>query len=507
MKTLKYFAILLFLLFIVAACTSDTDSIPEEGTPVNVTLRLAVAGSGSVTRWLDENVPADDKTELMNNWIVFVADDSGNIVKVLTGTPSDTDEVDEEVDEIEETVTLTSGHTYTFYSFANLSFDELNEAVGNGCSLSASSTGLMPDLSSVSFAINGNGFDPSTSGIPMSNKQKVNITPSTTTVGLIVVRMLAKMELRFWNATASDITIKQVTLSEITPNADELTGEGEKKNIRLLPKYGTADTENSMAAGDLSPNIITQQKADYSPIIKATPVARNSYTEGTTDVKTATPVATIAFYLNESEVADATPGYFALTITTVTTGGTEEVQRYALLDNGGTDGWETIPRNDYRVVPIVFDDYGLDIMPYDFPPIGVYPASVKEEDGKFTCTFHAGGHFHIVPTVRRLSDKAELGYSDTAIEGADTWTFSSWSADDDATIYEVCPEGETAPTTDGSDNGYAPVWDATNHYIFGKLKHDDDVTGTAYHELKIHVNKGATAAYRTLTYKLYIIKE
>lgn len=507
MKTLKDFAILLLLLFIVAACTSETDSLPEEGTPVNVTLRLSVAGSGPVTRWQDTNIPADDETELMKNWMVFVTDASGNIVKVLTGTPSDTDDVDEEVDAIEETVTLTSGHTYTFYSFANLSFDELNAAIGSGSSLSASSTGVMPDLSSVTFAIDGNGFDPSVSGIPMSNKQVVPITASATSIDLIVVRMLAKMELRFWNATASPITIKQVTLSEITPNADALTGEGEKKNICLLPAYKNEadDTEHSMEAGSLIPHIATQQKADFSPTITATTVAASSYTEGTTDVKTATPDATIAFYLNESEVADATPGYFALAVTTVTADGTEEVQRYALLDNGGTDGWTGIPRNDYRIVPIVFDDYGLDIMPYDFPPIGVYPASVKEEDGKFTCTFHAGGHFHIVPTVRRLSDNAELGYSDAAIEGADTWTFLSWSADADATIYEVCPDGETPPTTDGSDNGYAPVWDATNHYLFGKLKHD--VTGTAYHELKIHVNKGTTAAYRTLTYKLHIIKE
>ncbi|MBQ8593446.1 MAG: hypothetical protein IJ467_04025 [Bacteroidaceae bacterium] len=505
MKTLKDFAILLLLLFIVAACTSETDSLPEEEKPVNVTLRLSVAGSGPVTRWQDTNVPADDKTELMKNWMVFVADASGNIVKVLTGTPSATDEVDEEVDEMEETVTLTSGHTYTFYSFANLSFDELNAAIGSGSSLSASSTGVMPDLSSVTFALNGNGFVPSTSGIPMSNKQTFGITASTTSIDLIVVRMLAKMELRFWNATASPITIKQVTLSEITPNADVLTGEGEKKNIFLLPKYETAGTENSMEAGDLTPNIATQQKANFSPTIDATTVAGSSYTEGTTDVTTDAPDATIAFYLNESQVADATPGYFALTVTTVTGDGTEEVQRYALLDNGGTDGWTGIPRNDYRIVPIVFDDYGLDIMPYDFPPIGVYPASVKEEDGKFTCTFHAGGHFHIVPTVRRLSDNAELGYSDAAIEGADTWTYSSWSPDADATIYEVCPDGETAPTTDGSDNGYAPVWDATNHYLFGKLKHD--VTGTAYHELNIQVNKGTTAAYRTLTYKLHIIKE
>lgn len=499
MNILKNLPILLLLL-IMAACSSDSDAtLSEEGTPVRVTLRLSVAGNDATRADAvlnsDTNASAD---EMMKNWKVIVADASDKVVATFAESGLE----NLEKDDVTASITLTSGATYYFYSFANLSWTDLgfatDAAPANGTNVSV--------LNDRTFAINGNGFDPSTSGIPMSNKQKVNITPSTTLVDLIVVRMLAKMELRFWNATASDITIKQVTLSEITPNADELTGEGEKRNIRLLPKYGTADTENSMAAGDLSPNIATQQKADYSPTITATTVAGNSYTEGTTDVKTATPAATIAFYLNESEVADATPGYFALTITTVTAGGTEEVQRYALLDNGGTDGWKTIPRNDYRVVPIVFDDYGLDIMPYDFPPIGVYPASVKEEDGKFTCTFHAGGHFHIVPTVRRLSDNVELGYSATAIEGADTWTFSSWSDDADATIYEVCPD-ETAPTTDSSDNGYAPVWDATNHYIFGKLKHDDDVTGTAYHELKIHVNKGTTAAYRTLTYKLHIIKE
>ncbi len=283
--------------------------------------------------------------------------------------------------------------------------------------------------------------------------------------------MLAKMKFQFTNATSSNITINSITLSEIT------TGP-----VYLLPNYVTGGGgPDDMEPGNLLPNIpSTSAKADYT----------FSIADGlTVEAGNITPVET-TFYINESEATAAYPKYFVITLNVDKGEGVDDEQRYALLE------WNQIARNEYRIIPITLDDYILDIEPQDFPPIGVLPASVKEEDGKFTVTFHAGGHFHIVPKVKQASSSTWLEYG-----GVGQWSYASWSNDATTSIYEV---EEPASTTDASDNGGIPVWDATNHYIFGKLK--QDVTGSAYHELKVNVKK-SEGVTRELTYKLYIIKE
>lgn len=446
-----------------AACSGD-EYIDEqtEGRKVNVTLRLSV-DNNTTTRadWDDDNAETGN-SEMMHNWTVVVVNSSGTVEKIVNQTPV---EGKEEIDNITN-VELTTG-TKTFYSFANIDISSWGITKGNS---------LPSGFDNKKYPDDANGIVPPSfggegGGIPMSNKQTLSIETTTTSVDLIVVRMLAKMKFQFTNATAADIKIKSITLSEIT------TGP-----VYLLPKYDTGGGADSMEPGNLLPNIPAgSAKADYTfSIADGLIVAAGNETAVET-----------AFYINESEATAAYPKYFVITLN-IDKGEVVDEQRYALLE------WKQIARNEYHIIPITLDDYILDIEPQDFPPIGVLPASVKEEDGKFTVTFHAGGHFHIVPKVKQAISSTWLEYGENVVG---KWSYADWSDDTTTSIYEV---EEPASTTDASDNGGIPVWDATNHYIFGKLK--QDVTGSAYHELKVNVKKSEEVT-RELTYKLYIIKE
>lgn len=453
-----------------AACSGD-EYIDEqtEGRKVNVTLRLSVDNNTTTRAWQDENAKTDD-SEMMHNWTVVVVNSSGTVEKIVNQTPV---EGKEEIDNITN-VELTTG-TKTFYSFANI---EKSKITGWGIT---EGNALPDDFEKKEYQVNANGIVPPSfggagGGIPMSNKQTLSIETTTTSVDLIVVRMLAKMKLQFTNKTAAAIKINSITLSEIT------TGP-----VYLLPKYDTGGGADSMEPGNLLPNIPAgSAKADYTFSIAG---------GLTVDAGNTTPVETV-FYINESEATADYPKYFVITLNVDKGEGVDDEQRYALLD------CSKIARNEYHIIPITLDDYILDIEPQDFPPIGVLPASVKEEDGKFTVTFHAGGHFHIVPKVKKASSSTWLEYGNDVGQ----WSYVSWSNEETNLIYEVEEQAsETdASKTDASDNGGIPVWDETNHYIFGKLKQGE--TGSAYHELKVNVKKSEEVT-RELTYKLYIIKE
>ncbi len=447
-----------------AACSGD-EYIDEqtEGRKVNVTLRLSVDNNTTTRADWEDDYAETDNSEMMHNWTVVVVNSSGTVEKIVSQTPV---EGKEEIDNIAE-ISLTTGQK-TFYSFANIDISSWGITEGNS---------LPSGFDNKKYPDDANGIVPPSfggegGGIPMSNKQTLSIETTTTSVDLIVVRMLAKMKFQFTNATSSNITINSITLSEIT------TGP-----VYLLPNYVTGGGgPDDMEPGNLLPNIpSTSAKADYT----------FSIADGlTVEAGNTTPVET-TFYINESEATADYPKYFVITLN-IDKGEVVDEQRYALLE------CSKIARNEYHIIPITLDDYILDIEPQDFPPIGVLPASVKEEDGKFTVTFHAGGHFHIVPKVKQASSSTWLEYGN----GVSQWSFASWSNDATNSIYEV---ENPASTTDASDNGGIPVWDATNHFIFGKLK--QDITGSAYHELKVNVKKSEEATPRILTYKLYIIKK
>lgn len=227
---MKYMACLVMLLTVFAACSPDSDA-SDPGSITNKTYTLhfnlsPVSGSsassraetytaGSPNTWEDGS-----KEENMKSWtVVFVKSSDGTVAKVVK-QPSVAEGKDKKDD---VTVTGLEAGTYSVYSFANISDAELGTITEGSPS---------PDFDSKSFAVNGNDMDITAKGIPMSNKQEVTIKsdgqPDIT--DLYVVRMLSKITLKFRNMTGEDITVKNVSISDITSNP--ATGT---ENVKLLP--------------------------------------------------------------------------------------------------------------------------------------------------------------------------------------------------------------------------------------------------------------------------------
>ena len=132
-------------------------------------------------------------------------------------------------------------------------------------------------------------------------------------------------------------------------------------------------------------------------------------------------------------------------------------------------------RNQYSVIPITLDDYKLTIKVVDYPPIGVYPASVANNaDGSFTCTFSSNGDFEISPTITRYSDGNIVSY-----------VLAGMAARSVPTGFFVT----------------APTYNSTTKEIIGNI---GNASGTALYELTFNALKSDGTVARTLTYQLYI---
>ena len=431
MKRLFHHIYLLLAVMLMAACANDNDAEPATvGDEGFVTLRIA-ANTAAVTRarttnWSDAN--AEDE-EMMNLWVVVVTNTTdGSVVKCFACRPSAGTER-----EIDEVGRIVKGN-YTVYSFANIS-------VGNVCSLLGLTPVSVPatitstpveftvsgsvnhtNVAAATATVNGNNFDATATnngfgemGIPMSNKQTIAATESSK--DLIVVRMLAKMKISVKNETGSAVTIKYATISNITDNVTN--------NLKLLPSLNYPD-DMAYHHGDIQPNLNDND----------TPATTELAIPGMTATEALANNATreVTFYVNEC----ATNTDFYLTIGLGDASSTQEY-RYALIDSKGntTDDdnkWDYIARNDYRIIPIILDDYKLELIPYDFPPIGVYPVSVSEIDTEnhvYNFTFHDYGHFHLLPRVTKTSNNnSPVAYSATTPSSTTTaWTLNTdWAA-------------------------------------------------------------------------------
>lgn len=386
---MKYMACLVMLLTTFAACSPDSDA-SDPGSTTNKTYTLhfnlsPVSGSSASSRaetytaespntWEDGS-----KEENMKSWTVVFVKSDGTVAKVVK-QPSVAEGKDKEDD---VTVTgLEAGTTYTVYSFANISDADLGTIKEGSPS---------PDFDSKSFAVNGNDMDIKAKGIPMSNKQEVTIGSDgqPDVKDLYVVRMLSKITLKFRNMTGQDITVKNVSISDITSNP--ATGT---ENVKLLPAKPVSSANVPQA-----PNLVENAKRDdfTHAITSGLTVAKN-----TTDYDTDNS-RSVSFYVNESKAGNAYP-YFVVTLET-----NVGSQRYFMY----TD-WNKIARNDHHVLKLALSDYKLRLKVEDFGSIGMYP-SLKDDGKQLNLTFHyPGEEFHIIPSVTKYSDPtgAEVSFTD-----------------------------------------------------------------------------------------------
>ena len=271
--------------------------------------------------------------------------------------------------------------TYSVYSFANISDTELGK-LGTITEGSPS-----PDFDSKTFAVNGNDMDITKNGIPMSNKQTVTIGPDgqPDVKQLYVVRMLSKITLKFRNMTGEDITVNNVSISDITSNP-----AAGAENVKLLP--ATLVSSKDVAQ---TPNLAENA---------ASGEFKHTITSGLTIAKNTTGYDTdnsrsVSFYVNESQAGNAYP-YFVVTLETNVSS-----QRYFMY----TD-WNQIARNDHHVLKLALSDYKLRLKVEDFGSVGSTPA-LKDDGKQLNLIFHDLEEFHIVPSVTKYSDGSSVSFT------------------------------------------------------------------------------------------------
>lgn len=580
---------------------------PEKDGKVMVHLKVGAAGSARTRAWQDATNA--ETVEMMNVWTVVAVNNSDNkVASIYACKPSG--EPDQEIDDYVELPSVGTYRFYSFANMspkvvmtllgiggyatptaktartrsAGTHYTERgneaggnNERVATGSVTSYVNNGTSDDdftsensnfaqnkfynipfsegatvtadaVENLTVNVAGNNFDPAANndfgakGIPMSNVQTIEVTASTQTIELIVIRMMAKFELQIFNDKGSEVVIESFSLTDLTVNEDN--------NLKLLPSLSAAG-HGSMEVtthGDIQPNLNSTNKP-HTGTMTLYPTAEQGTisAEGHKSTDAMKNPVKFTFYVNESAKPTNELKHFFLKIKLQ--GETE--QRYVLIDDKGSTAvddnkWDYIARNDYRIIPIVLDDYKLDIIPYDFPAIGVYPASVKEEDGLYTINFHDYGHFHLMPKVTKVSTGDAVPFAPTAPSGtygSTSWGLvgdsfsSSWSSWTDATkitayfnesaktaFYRKGYSAASWTPVDGDEVGGEPQWYVNTDT--NKPQWDPNASGTynpfilgyiadpggslsadrkVYHEFSIYLYKQGMSAPRQMTYRLLMI--
>ena len=454
---MKYMACLVMLLLTFAACSPDSDA-SDPGSITNKTYTLhfnlsPVSGSaassraetytaGSPNTWEDGS-----KEENMKSWTVVFVKSDGTVAKVIK-QPSVAEGKDKEDD---VTVTGLEAGTYSVYSFANISDTELGTIT----------EGSSPDFDSKSFAVNGNDMDIKANGIPMSNKQEITIGSDgqPDIKDLYVVRMLSKITLKFRNMTGEDITVKNVSISDITSNP--ATGT---ENIKLLPKTSVSSTNVAQ-----TPNLVENAKRDdFTRAIGLT------VTKDATDYDTDNS-RSVSFYVNESQAGNTYP-YFVVSLET-----NVGSQRYFMY----TD-WNKIARNDHHVLKLALSDYKLRLKVEDFGSIGSAP-SLKDDGKQLNLTFHDLEEFHIIPSVTKYSDDSPVSFTNL-----------EWKKLSESVVGDESKAFSTIPKIVTGEN----IIEAATLGELGKK------IGPIVYQLSVKVNDGTTTAPTpTLVYRVAISQD
>lgn len=452
--------LVLTMLATFTACSPDDSSMSDnsDGGSKNgytIHLKLSTSASGSIgqaahhSRTLTPEWESGSDAENMKSWFVVLTQ-GDKVVQTIEKTQVDAQHAEED----EVTLENVAPGTYQVYSFANIDKTQLGTLTN----------GYAVDFKNKKYKMNGNGFDASISGIPMSNEQTLTVNRDGTTdkTNLWVVRMLAKVTLRFKNPSATPLEINDITISDITKNSKD---NADAENIMLLPKHSDADNDQVTC----SPNLVGQAATD-NYTYKLSPAV--TIPAGTKDYKE------ISFYVNES-AAGNTSKYFIINLNT-----SAGVKRYALFQD-----WKTIARNDHHILPIKLDDYKLKFDVKSFTAIGLYPSITDNGTTlSYTC-YYPEEEFHIQPKVVKASD-------DTEVTGIDK-TRVKW---------ELIKEDGMADETTNAKKVFKglPSWNTTTGYFEGTFNDDAADKQSALYEITVPV-PGKTSKY--LTYKILFTKD
>lgn len=453
--------LILTMLATFTACSPDDSSMSDNpggesknGFTIHLKLSTSASGSNGQAAPHSRALTPDEwefgsAAENMKSWFVVLTQDN-KVVQTIEKTQVDAQHAEED----EVTLENVAPGTYQVYSFANIDKTQLGTLT----------SGFTVDFKNMKYKMNGNGFDATISGIPMSNEQTLTVKQDGTTDKnkLWVVRMLAKITLRFRNPSATDLLINDITISDITKNSSE---NGDKENIKLLPNHSDADNDQVVC----SPNLVGQAATEnYS--YKLSPAV--TIPARTTDYKE------VSFYVNES-AAGNTSKYFIINLNT-----SAGDKRYALFQD-----WTTIARNDHHILPISLDDYKLEFDVQSFTAIGLYP-SIRDNGTtlSYTC-YYPEEEFHIQPKVVHADD--------TDVSGTIDYAKVKW---------ELIKEDGIADETANAKLVFKtiPSWNTTTGYFEGTFNDDAADKRSALYKVSVPV-PGETDKY--LTYKILFTKD
>lgn len=462
MKTIRtiHTALILMVLALISACSTDSaDPIQggsggdNQGDKVTVHMTLSTASSSGTRATLSWENGID--AENMKSWVVAFVKDGKVVSFAENNNVSDNNRIKDEVT-IKD---LPKGEaTYQVYSFANLTAAELGI-----------SKGAEVHLDNMNWKMNGNGFNVNATdckSIPMSNKQEVKIDASgkPDKTELWVVRMLAKVTLKFKNPSSTDLVINDITISDITKNSSK---NGDKENIKLLPNHTDADKDQVVC----TPNLVGQAATENYTYKLSSPKTIKAGTDYNTENE-------ISFYVNES-AAGNTSKYFIINLNTST-----GVKRYALFQD-----WTTIARNDHHILPISLDDYKLKFDVQSFSAIGLYP-SIRDNGTtlSYTC-YYPEEEFHIQPKVVKASNDSEItGINNTEVK------------------WELIKEDGMADETANAKKVFKglPSWNISTGYFEGIFNDDKADKQSALYQVTVPV---PGVAGKELIYKILFTKD
>lgn len=460
--------LVLTMLATFTACSPDDSSMsdnPSGGSKNGFTihLKLSTAASGSNgqaaphsrTLTPDEWESGSD-VENMKSWFVVLTQ-NGKVVQTVEKTQVDAQHAKED----KVTLENVAPGTYQVYSFANIDKTQLSKLTN----------GYAVDFKNMKYKMNGNGFDATISGIPMSNEQTLTVNQDGTTdkTELWVVRMLAKVTLQFKNPSKTDLVINDITISDITKNSNK---NGDKENIKLLPNHTDADKDQV----ECSPNLVGQAATESYTYKLSSP---KTIKAGVTDYKAENE---ISFYVNES-AAGNTSKYFIINLKT-----SAGVKRYALFQD-----WTTIARNDHHILPISLDDYKLKFDVQSFSAIGLYP-SIRDNGTtlSYTC-YYPEEEFHIQPKVVHADD--------TDVSGTIDYANVKWELIQEEGMLDAAAAKANAELVFKTP---LPKWTPSTGYFEGTFNDDKADKQSALYQVTVPV-PGETG--KSLTYKILFTKD
>lgn len=474
--------LVLTMLATFTACSPDDSSMSDnsDGGSKNgytIHLKLSTSAAGSIgqaaphSRALTPEWESGSDAENMKSWFVVLTK-GDKVVQTIEKTQVDAQHAKED----EVTLENVAPGIYQVYSFANIDKTQLGTLTN----------GYAVDFKNKKYKMNGNGFDASLSGIPMSNEQTLTVNQDGTTdkTNLWVVRMLAKVTLQFKNPSSTPLVINDITLSDVTSNPS--TDVNKEGNIMLLPKHSDASgTSGATGSSSLTgadkdevtcvPNLVEQAATENYTYKLSSPMTIQA---NINDYNTENEVS---FYVNESEAGN-TSKYFIINLNT-----SAGVKRYALFQD-----WTTIARNDHHILQIKLDDYKLKFDVQSFSAIGLYPSITDNGTTlSYTC-YYPEEEFHIQPKVVKGDD--------TDVSGTIDYTKVTW---------ELITEEGMADATAAEDNAKKvfktlPKWDKTTGYFEGTFNDDAADKQRALYQVTVPVPGETT---KSLTYKILFTKD